>query len=374
MNANGFLLCAFCAQLSIWAGAVHAMEVIKTGMASPQATADYANVERLRQRALRNAMELALMEVRGMELSSERGVMDYSRESLQGRDGNASQSWKQRTAVHTNTKTRLGGSVKVLDVIREWREGERYLVRVKLEVSEDESAEKANLGSLWRRAGKPEIALKVRVSHNDGSWWPEASFRNYLRQQLNGNGVETRLKKGGRYTIKVWLAQENSYLGEYDTWKTLCEASFAIEDTQASRSRKVRRIRGGPAAGFSLKEAQNNCLEKISQPFSQMLLEDLAVLLNDEWLNGRDFLVRITGMPANQAGRAKQVIGDTLSVSTLETRSFAENTLKLDLAYKGAPLELAETLVLGMDAAGMNIEFRQLQGNQLDFVWRGMDD
>jgi hypothetical protein len=49
-----------------------AVESTQTGVASPQKESESGNIELLRERALRNAMDLALMEVTGASISGER--------------------------------------------------------------------------------------------------------------------------------------------------------------------------------------------------------------------------------------------------------------------------------------------------------------
>ena len=47
--------------------------VVQTGVASPQSGAEEENIEKLRERAIRNAMDLAVIQVAGVLVSAERG-------------------------------------------------------------------------------------------------------------------------------------------------------------------------------------------------------------------------------------------------------------------------------------------------------------
>ena len=49
-----------------------AIETVQTGVATAQTNSEIGNIELLRQRAIRNAMELALMEVKGISVTSEK--------------------------------------------------------------------------------------------------------------------------------------------------------------------------------------------------------------------------------------------------------------------------------------------------------------
>ena len=353
---------------------LHARVVIKTGTAYPNSAGDYKNTGRLRQRAIRDAMELALLETQGAQVMAERGSRAYGKSLYEQVDGRTTETNRQRTAWHSNSRTRMRGGVKLLKVIREWREGERYLVKLKLDVLEDdELSRETTPGTLWRQVGRPGISLEVRASRNGSGWWPEPLFQNYLRKQLSQNEIETLERGDGRYRIKVWQAMENSYLGEYDTWKTLCDLSFSIVDRDTGKSRAVQHLRGGPAAGFSEKEAEDNCLEKASPGFTRLLMEDLVALFNGEWVNGRDFNVRVAGIPGKDTGRVRQAIADLMAVKAVERMEYDDRELSLDVVFQGQPLELAEAISLALDEAGMNVEFRELRGNRIEYVWQGSE-
>lgn len=356
-------------------GVSSAQVVIKTGVAYPQSASDYGNTERLRQRAMRDAMELALMEIQGAQVMAERGSLEYEKALYKQAEGQTTATTKQQTSYHSNARTRVRGGVKLLQVIREWREGEKYLVKLKLDVlKNDELSKEITPGTLWRQVGRPGVSLEVRASRNGGGWWKEPSFQNYLRKQLSQNEVETLVRNNGRYRIKVWQAMENSYLGEYGTWKTLCDLSFSIVDRDTGKNRAVQHLRGGPAAGFSEKEAEDNCLETASPGFTRMLMEELVVLFNGEWVNGRDYSIRVVGLPGKDTGRVRQAIADLLSVTAVESTGFSDQEISIDVTFQGQPLELAEAFSLALDEAGIKVRFQELRGNRINFVWQGSGD
>lgn len=353
----------------------HARMIIQTGIASPQSESDYRNVERLRQRALRDARELALEAVLGTEISSERASLDYSRQTYRGKDGQTTESWKQQSAWHRNAKTRLRGHVKVVEIIREWWEDENYLVKAKLEVlPPDQQAQQATVGSYWRQIGRPGLALDARASRNGSDWWDNASFRSYLLEEMKHQELETRNSDSARYHIRVWQKADNSYLPEYGTWKSLCEIAFSVIDRETAQNRAEQRVKAGPAAGFSEKEAEDNCLGKASKPLSRAMLEDLLALFNNEWLNGRDFTVQISGIPAARATQARQLINEAFAVVDTTSPNYQENRLKLSVTFKGQPTELAESLRLALDEAGMKIQIQELRDNHITYTWQGTED
>ncbi len=357
--------------LLFFSAMVNAEMVVKTGVAYPQSNMDYGNIERLRSRAIHDAIEMALMDVQGAQILAERGDYDYSKQRYTGRDDRTSNTFEQQTAYHSNTKTRVRGGVKLVKVIREWQEGEKYLVKLKLDVlSNGELRKSLSAGTLWQQIGRPGITLDVRASRNRGPWWKEPTFQNYLSSQLSKNEILTLADNKGRYRIKVWQSMENSYLQEYGTWKTLCELSFSIIDRQAHKNRSVQRLRAGPTAGFSEKEAEDNCLETSSEKFSRLLLEELVALFNGEWVNGRDFNIYVKGISGNDAGKIQQVLGDVLGVTAVENVRFADDELSLNLTYQGQPLELEQAIVLALDEEGIQIGFQELRGNRINFIWR----
>lgn len=363
----------------MFGGQLHAETVIQTGVAAPQSGESHGNKEKLRQRAMRNAMELALMQVNGAEISSDRGSMDYSRDSIRITNGKIDEKQNQTVTFHAAAKTKVFGGVKVLKIIKEWQEGDHYFMRLKLDVMEEEKLlESTTVGALWERVSKPALGLDVQISRNNSSWSQSHSFQSYLENNFSQNNLSLKSEadKHGvvRFHIKVKQEFDNAFLQDYGTYKTNCELSFAVIDKEVQNSRANFRVHNGPEAGFSEKQTEDRCISAIAQKFSEKLLKSLADIFNNEWNNGKDFSVSVRSLPGKYVTRANDTIGNAYLVSSSELQGFSNGTLTVDVAYKGKGFQLVESINLAFFGMGMKVDFTRIQGNHVEFVWLGISE
>lgn len=370
----GFLLLS---TISIYSGTVFAEIVIKTGVANPQAGEKSSNIEKLRKRAIRNAMEMAQMQITGAVITSDRGGLSAHRDVITSSSGDVDEQQKQVSTFHLGSKTKTTGNVKVLDVIKEWQEGEQYFVTLKMDVATEQDLLKSNnVGTLWERIDKPSIGIKVSLNRNNQRGLQGTSLQNYLEDNLSRNDVDVSSANldTERFSIEVSQRLKNELFAEMATYKTNCELSFAIIDNDIKRSVSDYRISHGPDAGFSEKESEERCTKAIARSFSEKLLKEIAIIFNNEWNNGKDFIVSVVALPGQYATQSSDLIANAYLVTSGEIRGFNDGRLTMNVTYQGKGLELADAVTTAFFEAGIRIDLKSMNGNQVEFSWLGIED
>lgn len=360
-----------------YSGQLTAEEVIQIGIATPQAGEATDNIERLRKRAIRNAMEMAVMQVTGADITSVRGGLSSSRDTIVSNNGRVDERQKHTTTFHVGAKTKTTGNVKIVQVINEWQEGNRYFVKVKLNVAnEKELLKSTSVGTLWERIDKPAIDINVSLTRNNRQGLTGKALQNYLEDNLSRNDIDVNVIKTGaeRFSIQVTQTFKNAVVPEMGTYKTSCELSFAIVDNDTNRSLADYRITHGPDGGFSEQQTESRCTKAIAQRLSKKLLKDIAIIFNNEWNNGKDFLVSIASLPGKHATRSGNIIGNAYLVTTSEIKGFNSGRLTMNVTYQGKGFELADSITTAFFEAGIRIDLMSMNGNQVEFTWLGVEE
>ena len=93
-----------------------------TGIAAIQDKSQQADIEKLRERAMRNAMELALLHVKGGDISSSRSTLETYTEEHKSINNKNTDSSLSRNASQSGARTRTTGNVRIVKLIKEWRD------------------------------------------------------------------------------------------------------------------------------------------------------------------------------------------------------------------------------------------------------------
>ena len=153
MNIRNMWLTVFF--LLLFTPPLHGAEiVVQTGVSSPQSGAEEGNIEKLRERAIRNAMDLAVIQVSGVLVSGERGDTIRSRENITIHGDEVDEQTKQQSRFHRNTILRSTGHARLVEIVREWRDSNQYFVEAKVEVGAPEETKKNKCGILLGASGK----------------------------------------------------------------------------------------------------------------------------------------------------------------------------------------------------------------------------
>jgi len=351
--------------------------VEKIGVATPQAGESSGNVEKLRARAIRNAMELAVMQVSGAEVTSDRGGLNASRDTIVNINGETDAQQKQTASYYTGAKTKISGNVKIVEIIKEWQEGEKYFVELKLNVkNEDELLKSLSAGDLWARIGKPAIGINVSLNRNGQQSSSSQSLQQYLEDNLSRNELDMNIMKGRpeRFTIDVKQTIRNAAVASMGTYKTYCELSFSIIDSETQRSLSGFRLSHGPDGGFDERQAEERCTKAIVRDFSEKMLNELAIIFSGEWNNGKDFIVSLASVPGGYTSKSGEIIANAYLVTASEVDGFDNGVLRMSVAYKGKGVDLVSSVETAFFEAGMRIELVRMNGNQIEFTWVGIEE
>jgi len=352
-----------------------AKEVVQIGVAT-QINKGVNNVEKLRERAIKNAMEMAIMQVTGVQMTSERGGLSAFRDTTFNINGNSHQQQKQINSFHAGAKTKTTGNVKILKIIKEWQKDESYFVEVKLEAANKKDLLKTlNIGDLWLRIDRPNIAVNVIIDRLEQYTQQGKLLQHYLQENLSKNGINTiqSSKKTTRFNIQVRQVFSHSIFTALNTYKSSCNLSFSIIDNETSRSLSDYRISNDDEAGFSKHQSEELCTKKIAQKLSLQLLKELAIIFNNEWSDGKEFLVKLSSLPGKYATKSGNIVANAYQVTDSEIQGFNNNKLLISVMYDGKGFELVDTINTAFIEAGMRVNLIDIKGNQVEFVWLGMD-
>jgi len=130
-----------------------AQEVVQVGVATPQTQAEEGNIEILRQRAIRNATEIAVTQVLGALISQDKEDTTHFVEVIKQKDDKIRVETKQRNRFRRSGATQITGYVRLGEIIKEWPAGKEYWVKIKVEVDEPKAATKKMGSSVLQQVG-----------------------------------------------------------------------------------------------------------------------------------------------------------------------------------------------------------------------------
>lgn len=348
--------------------------VIQTGIASPQTRSEENNVEKLRERAIHNALDLAMLQVTGAVVSSERGNTIRSREDITISDESVSEETKQQSRFHGTQISRTTGHARLLEIIKEWKEGEQYYVNAKIEVGQPEDSQnKVNAGFFWERAGKPSINLAVTEKSNGrDSQTPNAhKTLIYFRDNMLKNGIllSTDEEPTSQYSIQVAQVFQTAQMTDYGTFTTNCELSFEIRRNGQNILLSEYRATGGPNAGFTESQAQDACVKALAQDVSDKMIRNVATIMNDLWKKGIQYKVTIIDLPNDKMTEAGRILENLFLVSSHGNIEFKDDVLRIAMTYKGRGVDLAEAIRTSFDELDWKVVPEVLGENNVQLRW-----
>lgn len=339
------------------------------GVATPQSESERGNVEVLRARALRNAVELTLGREKGVRITTERS--DRLRAMDKVTDGEISS--RQVSSFRSQVMSETTGHARVTRVLKEGFQGESYHVTALVELIDSADIPNArNLRFFWSRAGEPKLGLQVTVDGPAGTGGETSSMEAYLRENLARNGVTVgRLGADWDVLVQVEETFDTFQIAGVDTFTTHCSLSLKLRNSQR-QERGAARLRSGPIAGFNEMQSQARCLEGIAERFADQLVRELAALFDELWRNGRPMNVEIVDLPKEQVGRVVQLVEEMFGVAAVPEADYSDGRLSLLVKYRGASQELVRDL----DSLGEFEDFRLMPvtmgRGQLTFTWHAL--
>lgn len=351
-----------------------ATETIQTGVASPQSEAETKNIEVLRQRALRNAMDLALLQVTGATVNAERKEVLRSREDSTIAGTRADAVTRQQSSHNVAAATQTSGHARLVEIIKEWQEQGQYYVTARIAVdSAQEAAARVNAGHFWLQAGKPPLALSF-IEEVDGisRQYQEDRTLRMVRDTLLRNGVEVVAANApARYLIEVRQALQSQEMPGLGTTTVHCHLSYRITDADRKATVAAFKQSHGPDAGFSFDQAKERCVAAVAPGVAENLVRQLAGLWNQEWNDGLTQTVIIEGIPGGLAPRADKLLQDLHLVSAATPATFENGRLSKNLVYKGKGMELAEAVRAAFEDENWRVTISAIEGSRIRLEWRG---
>lgn len=343
----------------------NAQVIEMTGVATIENTKAQHDVERLRERAMRNAMELALLHVKGGEISSSKSTLDTYTEERKSINNKNTDSTLSRNASQSGARTRTNGNVRIVKLIKEWRDQGAYYVKLKVSVDEIEDSS-ANVGSSWQRIGRPTISL-TSVAYTNGKLNKQnVSLGNYIANDLSMNQLDIS-SAGSRINIHIEQNTKVNRFSEFNTYSASCEVLLSIQDKDKERSVSNNRLRAGPKAGFSLDEAEKKCVAEVAQTLSHDLISELASIFNNEWNNGKEYLISFHRVPGNKVPIINEVVENAYLMKSAQFRSYKDNMLSLVADYRGTEVELIDAISAAFLLEGESVELKTMTSNKISF-------
>jgi hypothetical protein len=350
-----------------------ATETTQTGVASPQNDSETNNIELLRQRALRNALDLALLQVTGATVSGERSDSLRTREDTTITADKADATTRQQIRHNAAGATQTKGYARLMEIVREWREKGQYYVTAKIAVdSEQEAATRQDAGHFWVQAGKPTLALTF-AENLDGLSRENQDDRTlrFFRDNLIRNGIATSSEAKPRYLIELLQVVQTKELPALGTTTVHCHLSYKISDKERGTTVAEYKQSHGPDAGFSLDQAKEKCIGAVAPAVSENLVRELAGVWNQNWNNGTEQTVIIDSLPGDAVSRSNAIIQDLHRVTATTPAKYAERQFIKNVTFKGEGTELAEAIQTAFEDENWHIMVSAVQGSRIRFTWQG---
>lgn len=339
-------------------------QITQKGVASAPDDSSQINIEQLRQRAIRNAMDLAILQVTGAEISSERSG------SLQTRDdtivngnqshGNAS----QRSHYSSSVRSRVEGHARLVKINKEWREGIQYFVEATFEVdTPEEISQKKNAGYFWRNAGRPSLGLVfINKVNGEVNHSQDDVTRRFFRDNLVKNDLQVSMTPDkAHYLINIHQQYVTKQMVDYGTMTVNCRLSYQIVDQLKNKTLAEYRSFHGPDAGFNIEQARDSCLKAIAPDVSRRLVHAVASIMNDLYVNGMDLYVKIANVPGEFVPTLTDIVNNLYRMSSTSAPSYVGGVYTQKVKYKGNGGELAMAI---QDA--LSLHDRQIGVEKID--------
>jgi hypothetical protein len=344
----------------------------QTGVASPQSESEADNIELLRQRAISNAMDLAILHVTGAVVSGKRGSSYRIREDISTDGNSTNEEIKQQGRFTSAVNTRTEGYARLIEIVKEWQEDGQYYVTAEIAVeNEEENLAQKNAGYYWKQAGEPSIHLSFTEEHNGEKTVGHTNRTfQYFRDNIIRNDI-TISKSGSTYGIEITQSLQSRDVEEFDTITLHCMLSYQIVDTDREKIIAEAKASHGPVAGFNYEQARERCLGSIAKDVSESLIRKLAEIMNHRWNNGVERNVVISSLPGDVVSRDNEIIQNLYGVTTSNSSRYENGNYTKKLTFKGSGAELADALTLAFEDEDWNITISSISENQVQFQWLG---
>lgn len=345
--------------------------VMQKGVASSE-DENKVNIEILRQRAIRNAMDLAVMQVTGAVITSQKGDSLRYQEEMTTKEDKTSISNSQRTRFQSGVTTRIQGHASLVEILKEWREGGTYFVEARISVTPpEEIAKKKRCGDYWAEAGKPPVTIEI-IEDEDGEISPSTDSQTlrFFRDNLVKNGVQLSTNKSAcEYVIAIHQQTKSRDQEDLGIITMQCGLSYEIVDTALGRAVADYRKSHGPQAGFTYDQAKDACVKNIAPEVSEDLIRSFAKLMSDRWNNGLERNIVIEGIPGLYVARASDIIRNLYRVTWTASPLFQEQVYKGKIRFKGSEPEFSQSLQDAFHEEDWSVSLSGIGRGEIRFEW-----
>lgn len=365
-----YSLAVFCLLIS---NGYCATETTQTGVASPQNDSETNNIELLRQRALRNALDLALLQVTGATVSGERSDSLRTREDTTITGDKTDASTRLQSRHNTAGATQTQGHARLVEIVKEWQDKGQYYVTAKIAVdSRQEATAKQDAGYFWAQAGKPSLALRF-IEENDGvsrSHQDDRTLR-FFQDNLIRNGLAISNEEKPHYLIELLQTVQTKTIPGFDATTVHCHVSYKINDKERGTVVAEYKQSHGPDAGFSIDQAKEKCIGAIAPAVSENLIRRLAEIWNQNWNNGTEQTVTIDSLPGDAVPRVNAIIQSLHRITGSTPAQYADGQFVKNVTFKGEGAELAEALRAAFEDENWKVNVGAVQGSRIRLIWQG---
>ncbi|MCU7805621.1 MAG: hypothetical protein KZQ96_20735 [Candidatus Thiodiazotropha sp. (ex Lucinoma borealis)] len=352
-----------------------AITVTETGVGSAQNEKEENNLEELRLRAIRNALEVAVIRVSGVIISGERKDSLITADTVKVKDGVTTEKLKQDSIFHNTIVSRSNAYARLKKVIKEWRDGGQYYVQAKVDVREGELQQQMrNAGIYWARVGNPTIHIYMASNSGYAEKRGENYVIRYLRDTMARNGISV-LAAGeeAAYRIPVTLRFSSAHVREFDTYKTSCSVSYEIIDSGVNSGVAAGRKAAGPEGGFSEAETRAKCEKKIVPRMAKDMVRQVTKEMNSIWNNGRKYRVSIGNLGSREITKCTELVRNIFRVSNVSDIRFNDDMLRMEVQYKGMPMEFVDNVIKTFEYEGRELALSLLRENTIEMSLIGKE-
>ena len=344
--------------------------IIQKGIAFSET--ETINTEELRQRAIRNALELSLMQVNGLSIAVQKTGESKFQETTKSQENGTNSSIMQKNRFSAGVTTQTRGHAKLLKILKEWQEGRTYFVEAQISViPPGKEIEQKRCGDYWIDAGKPSIYIEMDNKENGNRPDPSEN-RNlrYFKDVFVKNGVQISTDKNiSQYLIVLHQTAESEFMENFDAFTTNCTLSYQIYNTATDTLEGENRISHGPQAGFSQELSTNLCFKAVAPVLSEKLIRDFAVLMNDRWINGVEKNLEILNLPGNFVPAVSDIINNLYQLTFAGPVVFENQVYTRKIRFKGNEDSFIQSIQDGLDNENWQISLREMNKHIIRFMW-----
>jgi len=351
-----------------------ATNVIQTGIASPQNKSEEGNIEKLRTRAIRNALDLAIIQVLGTDVTSEKGNSTHYHEEVIQKNDREENTSKLKNRYKSGIISRSEGHAKLVEIKKEWQDKGQYHVRALISVSsQSEAAATKTCGDFWIQAGRPEITLTVvKIINGESVSEPDSKMATFLRKTLSKNGINLTPagEQPAQYLINVVQNLNVKDMMSVGTLTAHCLLSYKITESESEQSLQQDMLTNGPKAAFSLEQAQNDCFKEIAPDFSKKMVHALGTIMVDRIHNGREYQLVIAGVPPQYAVTVSDILNNLFRTTLAVPAVYANKIYKKTIKFTGNASDLALSIQDAFADEDWQVVTTGIRNGKIEMQWK----